>query len=85
VITAGIGLHDAGIHRESFTLDQTSRHTGGNNALKYVPKEVTLPEAMQTILREGGMVRDFVIEIEPAEPTVSQVQLDLLGQFAFRA
>jgi hypothetical protein len=40
---------------------------------------------MQTILREGGMVRDFVIEIEPAEPTVSQVQLDLLGQFAFRA
>ena len=30
------------------------------------------------------MVRDFVIEIEPAEPAVSQMQLDLLGQFAFR-
>jgi len=40
---------------------------------------------MQSVLREGRMVRNLVVEVEPAEPPIGQMQLDFLGQLALRA
>ena len=39
---------------------------------------------MQPILREGRVVWDLVIQIQPAEPSIGEVQFDFLGQPAFR-
>jgi hypothetical protein len=33
--------------------------------------------------QKGRMVRNLVVEIEPAEPPIGQMQLDFLGQLAF--
>jgi hypothetical protein len=48
-----------------------------------VAKDITLPEPVQPVLREGRVVRDLVVEIEPAEPAIRQMQFDFLGQLAF--
>ena len=79
VVPTSIGFHDAGVDSEDFAFDQAGRHASRNNALEQVAKNITLPEPVQPVLREGRVVRNLVVEIEPAEPTVSQVQLDLLG------
>ena len=39
---------------------------------------------MQPVLRESRMVRNPVVENEPAEPPIGQMQLDFLGQLALR-
>src|SRR5262247_1612638 len=82
VIAARIRLHDARVHRKSLALDQAGRHTGRNDALEYVAKDIALPEPVQPVLRERRMVRNLVVEIEPAEPPIGQMQLDFLGQLA---
>jgi hypothetical protein len=64
------GLHHTGIDSEPFTPDESGRHAGRNDALEYVAKPVTFPKSMQPVLREGGVMRDLVIEVEPAEPSV---------------
>ena len=46
----------------------------------YTAKDIALPKPMEAILRECRMVRNLVIKFEPAEPTVSQVQLNFLGE-----
>src|SRR5829696_8306080 len=47
-------------------------------------KNITLPEPMEPVLREGRVMRDLVIKVEPAEPTIGQMQLDFLRQLALR-
>ena len=42
-------------------------------------------EAMQLVRRERRVVRDLVVKVEPAEPAIRQMKLDLLGQLALRA
>ena len=80
VIAASIGLHHTGIDGEAFALDQAGRHAGDNDAFKDVTKHIALPEPMEPVLREGRMMRDLVIEVEAAEPPVSQMQIDFLRQ-----
>jgi hypothetical protein len=48
-----------------------------------VAKDIAVPELMQPVLRKGRMVWNLVVEIEPAEPPIGQMQLDFLGQLAF--
>ena len=71
-------------HLANFALHQAGRHARRNNALKEVPKDVTLPKAVQPVLRKRGVMRNLVIEIEPAEPAIGQMQFDFLRQPAFR-
>ena len=82
MIAARIRLHDARVHRKSLALDQAGRHTGRNDALEYVAEDIALSEPVQPVLREGRMVRNLVVEIEPAEPPIGQMELDFLGQLA---
>ena len=85
MIAAGIGLDHAGINREAFAFDQAGCHAGRNDTLEYMTQDIALPEAMQPVLRERRVVRDLVVKVEPAEPAIRQMKLDLLGQLALRA
>jgi hypothetical protein len=48
---------------------------GSDDALEYPAKDIALPKPMQPVLRKCRVVWNLVIKVEPAEPTVSQVQL----------
>ena len=37
------------------------------------------------VLREGGMIGDITVEPEPAEPPVSQIEVDLFAETPFGA
>jgi hypothetical protein len=52
MVTAGIGLHHAGIDGKAFTLDQSGRHAGRNDTLEYVPKHIARSKPVQPVLRE---------------------------------
>src|SRR5208283_1471391 len=80
----GISLHNAGVDSKAFTSHQTLCHAAPNDTLKYVPEYVTLPESAMSILREAGVVGHLVLEPEPAEPAIGQVQMHFLAQTSLR-
>jgi hypothetical protein len=70
--------------RRTLRLDQAGSHTVRNDTLEEVPKDLALPKAVQPVLGKRGMMRNLVIVVESAEPTISQIQFDFLRQPAFR-
>src|SRR5512143_2059073 len=80
MIAAGIGLDHTGINGEAFTLDQASIHAGSHHSLEQLPEDIAAPEPTVAIDRERRMVRHPVVKIEPAEPPICEVHLDLLAQ-----
>src|SRR5262249_58819843 len=85
MITAGIGLHHAGVDSEPFALDKTRVHTRPNLALEYLPEDVALAEAAMPIDRECRVIGNPVVEVEPTEPAIGKMQLDFLAELALRA
>ena len=79
VIAAGIRLHDAGIDCKAFALDQTRIHTGSHHRLEHMTQDVAVAEAAMTIDGERRVIGHLVVEIEPAKPSIGQVQLDFLA------
>jgi hypothetical protein len=49
-----------------------------------VAQDIALAEAPEPVLGERRVVRNLVVEIELAKPSVGQVQLNFLTQLAFR-
>lgn len=82
VIAAGIRFHHACINRETLAFDEAMRHARRHDALEDVAQDVALAKAFKTIDRKRGVMRDPVVEIELAKPSVGKVQLDLLAQTA---
>ena len=71
-------LHDACINGEALALDQTSVYAGPHHCLKRMAQDVAIAESTVAIDRERRMVRHLVVEIEPAEPPIGEVQLNLV-------
>src|SRR5262249_39982865 len=84
-IAAGISLHDARIDREPFALDQPRIHACPDHRLEELPKEMTVAEAAMTIDRERRVIGHLVVEIQAAEPPISEVKLDFLAQTCARS
>jgi hypothetical protein len=61
---------------------ETRRHAPRNHALKNMTQDLALAEAAKPIHRERRMMRNLVLEIELAEPAVSEVQRHFLAQSA---
>src|SRR5215510_691461 len=82
MIAAGICFHHACINRETFAFDEAIRHARRYDPLEDVAQDVALAKAFKTIDRKRRVMRDPVVEIELAKPSVGKVQLDLLAQTA---
>src|SRR5471032_119444 len=65
-------------------VDETSRPSRRHHLLENMTQDVALPKTAQPIDRERRVVRNLVIEIELAEPAVSEVEFDLLTKPALR-
>src|ERR1700676_1526538 len=84
MITAGVRFHAAGIDREGFTLDQTGVHARPHHRLEYLAEQVAIAEPAVTIDRERRVIGHIVVEVEPAEPPVGQMQFDFLAQLPLK-
>jgi hypothetical protein len=79
-LAVSVGFYQTGIDSKTFTADQTFGHATAHYSLEHVPQYIAVTEAAMTVLGEGRMVRHIAIETQPAEPSVGQVQMDLLAQ-----
>src|SRR6202158_6183134 len=84
MITAGVRFPDAGIDREGYTLDQTSVHARPHHRLEDLTEQVAIAEPAVTIDRERRVIGHIVVEVEPAEPSVGQMQFDFLAQLPLK-
>jgi hypothetical protein len=80
MVAVGIGFHQAHIDCKFPALDQTGGHAGGNDVFEHPAKDIALPKPMQPVLRKCRMGWNLAVKVEPAEPTLSQVQLNFLGK-----
>ena len=79
MITAGLGLHDAGINGEALAFNQTSVHAGPYHRFKDLAQEVTVAE---TAVRFTENVQDQARHRldRAAEPSIRHVHLDSPAQ-----
>src|SRR5262249_14932775 len=80
MITAGVGLHDAGMSGEALAFKKTSVHAGPYHRFKDSAQEVTVAETAVAIHRECRVIRHRVVKIEPTEPPIRHVHFDFLAQ-----
>ena len=64
---------------------QAFRHAAAQDALEDVTKRIALPESTVAILGEGRAIRNLVFQPKAAEPTISQIQVNLFAEASFRA
>ena len=80
MITAGVRLNHTRINRKAFALDQASVHTSPYHCLEHMAQDVAVAEPPMAVDRERQVIRNLVIKLEPAEPPICEVHLDLLAQ-----
>src|SRR5262245_13196765 len=85
MIAAGIGFHDTGIDREPFALDELRIHARPYHRLEQFAENIAVTETTMAIDRECRVIGHLVLKTQPAEPAISQVQLDLLAQLPLGA
>ncbi|MCY1533154.1 hypothetical protein D9M68_684670 [compost metagenome] len=74
-LPAGIRLDDAGVDGEACTLDQAGRHAAPQHLIEQPAEQAAVTEAAVAILRKGRVIGDFILQSQPAEPTVGQVEV----------
>ena len=58
---------------------QSLTHASTNHRLAHASERIARAEASMAILREGRVIRHRLIELEPAEPSMGQVQMDFFA------
>ena len=64
----------------SLAADQALGDAARDHAFEQVAEEVAVAEAAMPVLGEGRVVWDRVHQVEPAEPAIGEVQMDLLAE-----
>src|SRR5262249_4257619 len=65
--------------------NQTFSDAAPQDCLKDAPQQIALAEPAMPVLGEGGVIGDSAIEPEPAEPSIGQIEMNLLAQPSLRA
>jgi hypothetical protein len=81
----GIGLDQARIDGKALTRDQPRLDAVGDDVFKELTEDVAVAEAFVAGARERRVVGHLVLDAEPAEPALGQVDLDLTHELAFGA
>jgi len=76
----GVSLNQAGVDRKAFTTDKAGCNARPDDALKYEPEDIAIPETLVTRPREHRVIRNFVLDAKPAEPAIGKVDLDFAAQ-----
>src|SRR5262245_64239992 len=85
MITAGIGFDDACINRKALALHKACVHAGTDHRLEHLAQDVVIAKPAVAINRERRMIGNLVIELEAAEPTITEMKFDLFAQLPFKA
>ena len=78
-------LDDAGVDGETLASDQTFGEAAFEYLLEHKAQGVVVAESPVAILRERRVIGDRIFQAEPAEPAISEVQVNFFTQPTFRA
>jgi hypothetical protein len=81
----GVGLNQARINDKAFATHQTDRYARLHDPLEHTTEKVSLAEALVACARERRMIRDRVLDAEPAEPAIGKVHLHFTADQPLRA
>ena len=70
---------------EPLAANQASRDASAHYALKHAPEDAAVSEALIARMRECRMIRDPVLNREPAKPAIGQVHGHLTAERPLRA
>jgi hypothetical protein len=74
-----VGHDHAGVDREGFAPDNPFFDTASHHRLKQLAQKVALAKTAVAILREGRMIGNVALETQSTEPSVGQIEVDLLA------
>src|SRR5215469_17478697 len=80
-----ISPNHAGINRESFTADQPFGDAALYGRLEHLAQQIAVAETTVPVLRKSRMVRHRSVEPQPAKPSITEVQMDIIAQPPLRA
>ena len=75
-----VSCDQTGINRKALTTDKTSPNAGRHDAFEYTAKNIMAAKALVAGAREGGVIWNFVLDAEAAEPAIGEVDLDFPAQ-----
>lgn len=84
VLAIGIRFDQRGIDPKGLALDQALADAALQNALKKDAEQIAFAKTTVPIFRECRMVRDRIVQIQPANPPVRQVQMNFLAEPSLR-
>ena len=70
--------------RETLAADQTLRDAPCDGCLKQVAQQSAVAEPAVPVLRESGVIRHIVGQVQTTEPAVRQIEMHLLAEPALR-
>lgn len=76
----GIGSDEARVHRKPVAAHQAFAQAAFHHGLEEVPQDVALPEPAMAVARKGGMVRNLGVQSQTAEPSIGEVEMNLLAE-----
>lgn len=79
-VLISIILEQAALDCKTFATDELRGDAAGEHSLGPMTHEITVAGVAMAVLGEGEMIRHPVVEIEPAEPAVGELELNLVAQ-----
>jgi len=80
IAVAGVGLDQAGVDGKAFPADQALVDAAPQHALEQPPQQIALAKAAMPVLRERRVIGNLAIQTESAEPSVRQIEMNLLAE-----
>lgn len=84
-LPVGLCTDQARVHCEAVAADEPLKHAPLHRLLEQAAQQIAVAEPAMPVLGEGRVIRHVAVEPQPAEPPISQVEVDLVTEAALRA